>query len=72
MKRKELAQRRSEALRLLLLHPVPGFLDEIWAFEGGACRGHGLERTRALIDAPVAAAGDEAGGHFDAAAVVGL
>src|ERR1700722_4263455 len=70
--REEFAQRGIEAVRLFLLHPVPGFLDEVWAGERGACRRHGLEGARALICAPVAAAGDEAGGHFDAAAVEGL
>jgi hypothetical protein len=66
--REESAQRGIEAVRLFLLHPVPGFLDEVRADEGGACRAHGLERAGALIGAPVAGAGDEAGGHFDAAA----
>src|SRR6516225_8400854 len=72
MKCEELAQRRIEALRLFLLHPVPGFLDEVWPGEGRAGHGHGLERAGALISAPVAATGNEAGRHFDAAAFEGL
>src|SRR3981189_2491085 len=69
--REEFAQYGIEALRLFLRQPVPGFLDEIRAGEGGACQSHGLQRPRALIGAPVAAAGDEAGVHFDAVAVEG-
>ena len=51
VQRKEFAQRGIEAVRLFLLHPVPGFLDEVWAGEGGACRAHGFERAGALVGA---------------------
>src|SRR5690348_13331249 len=37
---------------------------------GGA--GHALERAWILVDAPIALAGDEAGGHVDGAAGIGL
>src|SRR3977135_1783167 len=68
----EFAQYGIEALRLFLRQPVPGFLDEIQARGGGGVsQSPGLQRPRALIGAPVAAAGDEAGGHFDAVAVEG-
>src|SRR5690348_8390905 len=33
---------------------------------------HAPERARILIDAPIAPAGDEAGGHVDGAAGIGL
>src|SRR6478735_12601727 len=46
--RQEFTQYGIEALRLFLRQPVPGFLDEIRAGEGGACQSHGLQRARAL------------------------
>ena len=51
MTRQEFTQYGIEALRLFLRQPVPGFLDEIRAGEGGACQSHGLQRARALIGA---------------------
>src|SRR4051794_1108653 len=56
----ELDEQRADPLRLLLLDPVPGAVDEMRAGHVRARRLlHPLQRARILIRAPVAAAGDE-------------
>ena len=62
-------QQRDDLLRLLLLHPVPGAVDEL--APNHARTGlllHAFERAWCLIDTSVALAGDEARGHVDGAA----
>src|SRR5712691_13057931 len=55
--------------RSLLLHPMAGAVDEVTAEHAGASAFlHRLIDPGALIGAPVLLAGDEAGGHVDAAA----
>src|ERR1700704_3495140 len=55
--------------RSLLLHPMAGAVDEVTAEHAGASAFlHRLIDAGALIGAPVLFAGDEAGGHVDAAA----
>src|SRR3977135_1162107 len=59
--------------RSLLLHPMAGAVDEVTAEHAGASASlHRLIDAGALIGAPVLLAGDEAGGHVDAAARPGL
>src|ERR1035437_2106428 len=71
--RHELQQQTGKLLRLLLLHPVAGAVDQMTADHAGA-RGrlHRLEYAGALVSAPVLFARDEAAGHVDAAARTGF
>src|SRR5690606_3427397 len=65
----ERVQKAHHLLRLLLLNPMPGMLDQMTAAHVGAgLRLHPLQSTGGLMDAPVATAGDEARRHVDAAA----
>src|SRR4030088_2124730 len=65
----ELQQHFTYPLRLLLLHPVAGAIDQMNAEHPCAgARLHRLEDARALISAPILLARDEARGHVDAAA----
>ncbi len=56
----ELEDQFADLLGLLLLHPMPGALDQMCAQHAGARHLlHGLECTGSLIDAPVAFPADE-------------
>ena len=69
----ELRQKQAYFVRLLLLHPVTGAIDEMTADHVGASLGlHRLKDARALIGAPVLLAGDESGRHVDGATSPGL
>src|SRR5271165_3007019 len=62
----EVEQQSQGFARLLLLHPMSGARDEMRAAPLGAgavC--HLLQCAGALIDTPVALAGDETGWHVD-------
>ena len=56
----EVQQQFADPGRLLLLHPVPGAVEQVRAGEASACRVlHTLDSARPLIDAPVTRARDE-------------
>src|SRR5205085_6618493 len=70
---KKFQQQASDLLRLFLLHPVPGALDQMTADHAGAgALLHRLIDAGPLIGAPVLLAGDKARGHVDAAARPGF
>src|SRR6185437_3180748 len=69
----ELQEQPADLNRLLLLYPMAGALDQMAADHPAAIPGlHRFEHAGALIGAPVLLAGDESGGHVDAAARPGL
>src|SRR3989442_15889515 len=68
---KELHEQLAHLLRLLLLHPVPGALDEMAAHHARAGAFlHALDIAGDLIGAPIALAGDEHRRHVDRKSVV--
>src|SRR5437667_6450002 len=69
LRRKEFQQQAIHLVRLFLLHPMAGAVDEVDLphTRAGAFL-HLLDGARRLIDAPVAASGDEGRGHVDGAA----
>src|SRR5438270_320698 len=69
----ELQQQAANLRRLLLLHPVACAIDQMTADHLRACtRLHGLVNAGTLVSAPVLFPGNEARGHVDAAAGIGL
>src|SRR5712691_5641052 len=66
---KELHEQLAHLLRLLLLHPVPGALDQMAAKDARAgALPHALDIAGNLVGAPVALARDEHRWHVDGAA----
>src|ERR1700751_6157680 len=63
----EIEQQRDDLLRLLLLHPVPGAVEQLTADHAGADLLRAFESARGLVDAPVAHAADEDRWHVDRA-----
>src|SRR5205823_4255828 len=65
----ELHQQLAHGIGLLLLHPMPGAIDEMSAapLRADADCLHRLEDAGSLKRTPVALAGDEAGRHVDGA-----
>src|ERR1700746_2137784 len=63
----EIDQQRDDLLRLLLLHPVPGAVEQLAADHTGADLLRAFESPRRLVDAPVARAADEDRWHVDRA-----
>src|SRR3954447_9262337 len=69
----EFQQQPADLLRLFLLHPMAGAIEEVTAEHSGAGAPlHRLKHARALVGAPVLLARNETGGHIDAAARPGL
>src|ERR1700730_3380398 len=69
----ELHQQAVNLLRLLLLHPVAGAVDQVTAEHAGAGRClHCLIDAGTLICAPVLPARNKARGHVEAAAGIGF
>src|SRR3954471_17759176 len=65
----EINQQRACRFGLLLLYPVAGAVEQMHTYHSGAGPLlHYLESTGPLIDAPIALAGDEDGGHVERAA----
>src|SRR5262249_50194605 len=65
---KERQEEAHDLLRLLLLHPMAGAVDEVAAAHLGAGKLlHALDRPWRLVDPPIAAAGDEERRHVDGA-----
>src|SRR5579871_869078 len=67
--RQEAKDQSADGFGLLLLHPMAGAVDQMDALHlrAGLVL-HRLQRTRVLIDAPIALAADEARRHVDRAA----
>src|SRR3954469_23568811 len=63
----EIEQQRDDLLRLLLLHPVPGAVEQLTADHAGADLLGAFESARRLVDTPVAHAADEDRWHVDRA-----
>src|SRR3954468_12605921 len=63
----EIEQQRDDLLRLLLLHPVPGAVEQLTADHAGADLLRAFESARRLVDPPVAHAADEDRWHVDRA-----
>src|SRR4051794_33659276 len=63
----EIEQQRDDLLRLLLLHPVPGAVEQLTADHAGADLLRAFESARRLVDTPVAHAADEDRGHVNRA-----
>src|ERR1051326_2554035 len=63
----EIEQQRDDLLRLLLLHPVPGALEQLAADHAGADLLCAFESPWRLVNAPVARAPDEDRWHVDRA-----
>src|SRR5712675_931168 len=63
----EIEQQRNDLLRLLLLHPVPGAVEQLAADHAGADLLRAFESARRLVDAPVAHSADEDRWHVDRA-----
>src|ERR1700758_596830 len=55
----EIEQQRNDLLRLLLLYPVPGAVEQLTADHAGADLLRAFESARRLVDAPVARAADK-------------
>src|SRR5260370_28081603 len=65
----EIDQQPDDRVRLFLLHPMPGAVEQVYADHAGAgALLHPLDRPRPLVAAPIAVARDEDRRHVDGAA----